>query len=108
MRFQQIKIFSIDDQKIAKSHVFLVGETVSTEGRAMWNNHQSGLTYWAPNVNIFRDPRWGRGQETPGEDPYVNGKYAHMFVKGMQGSHSKYIKTAPTCKHFDAYNLEKS
>lgn len=60
-------------------------QVVSTEARAMYNAERAGLTYRSPNVNIFRDPRWGRGQETPGEDPLVVSKYAAYFVRGLQG-----------------------
>ncbi|WCJ32040.1 beta-xylosidase 1 [Euphorbia peplus] len=64
---------------------FLIGSAIAVEARAMYNLGQAGLTFWAPNVNIFRDPRWGRGQETPGEDPMVSSAYAVEFVKGFQG-----------------------
>ncbi|KAL0459754.1 UNVERIFIED_CONTAM: putative beta-D-xylosidase 2 [Sesamum latifolium] len=59
-----------------------IGKVVSDEARAMYNGGMGGLTYWSPNVNIFRDPRWGRGQETPGEDPVVAAKYAASYVRG--------------------------
>eukprot|EP01083_Nonionella_stella_P090809 253753_1 len=85
-----------------------IGDVISTEGRAFSNYGSSSLTYWDPNINIFRDPRWGRGQEVPGEDPFVNAQYGINFVKGMQGDHPKYLKSAVTCKHFDAYSLEGS
>jgi hypothetical protein len=61
---------------------------------------------WSPNVNIFRDPRWGRGQETPGEDPTMASKYAVAFVKGMQGNSSAILQTSACCKHVTAYDLE--
>ncbi|KAL1550285.1 putative beta-D-xylosidase 2 [Salvia divinorum] len=84
-----------------------IGKVVSDEGRAMYNGGQAGLTYWSPNVNIFRDPRWGRGQETPGEDPVVVGKYAASYVKGLQGNnHNDRLKVAASCKHFTAYDLD--
>lgn len=85
-----------------------IGEAVSTEARGMSNVHNAGLTFWAPNINIFRDPRWGRGQETPGEDPYLNAEYAHQFVSGMQRGKEDptRIKASSCCKHFDAYSLE--
>lgn len=64
----------------------------------------TGLTFWAPNINIFRDPRWGRGQETPGEDPFWSGEYAAAFVRGMQeGEDARYLKVSACCKHFGAY-----
>eukprot|EP00937_MAST-01D_sp_MAST-1D-sp2_P005234 g5234.t1 len=89
-----------------------VGDATSTEGRGK-NNELTGqlyqgLTFWAPNVNIFRDPRWGRGQETPGEDPTVNSEYAAAFVQGMQGTHPKYLKVSACLKHFAAYSEETS
>ena len=62
---------------------------------------------WSPNVNIFRDPRWGRGQETPGEDPAVASRYAVAFVRGIQGnSSSSLLQTSACCKHATAYDLE--
>ncbi|KAE8693712.1 Beta-D-xylosidase 1 [Hibiscus syriacus] len=63
-------------------------------------------THWSPNVNIFRGPRWGRGQETPGEDPMVAGTYAASNVKGLQGNNGDRIKVAACCKHFTAYDLD--
>ena len=63
-----------------------------------------GLDFWAPNVNIFRDPRWGRGQETYGEDPFLTARMAVAFVEGMQGSNSRYYLTIATPKHFDVYS----
>ena len=83
-----------------------IGDVISTEGRAFANYGCSALTFWDPNINIFRDPRWGRGQEVPGEDPFVNAEYGINFVKGMQGDDDKYLKANVTCKHFDAYSLE--
>jgi beta-glucosidase-like glycosyl hydrolase len=66
-------------------------------------NVTTGLTFWAPNINIFRDPRWGRGQETPGEDPFWSGEYAAAFVRGMQeGEDGRYLKASACCKHFGA------
>jgi len=64
----------------------------------------TGLTYWAPNINIFRDPRWGRGQETYGEDPYLTSRFGVAFVKGMQGDDPKYLKTVATPKHFAVHS----
>ncbi|KAI9382345.1 hypothetical protein POPTR_014G122200v4 [Populus trichocarpa] len=83
-----------------------IGQVVSDEARAMFNGGVAGLTYWSPNVNIFRDPRWGRGQETPGEDPVVVGKYAASYVRGLQGSDGNRLKVAACCKHFTAYDLD--
>lgn len=83
-----------------------IGRVVSDEARAMYNGGVAGLTYWSPNVNIFRDPRWGRGQETPGEDPVLAGKYAASYVRGLQGSDGDRLKVAASCKHFTAYDLD--
>lgn len=86
-----------------------VGSAISDEARAvnnylLKNNKESirymGLTFWSPNVNIFRDPRWGRGQETYGEDPFLSGQIGASFIKGMQGNNPKYLKTAACAKHF--------
>ncbi|KAF8394645.1 hypothetical protein HHK36_020861 [Tetracentron sinense] len=83
-----------------------IGRVVSDEARAMYNGGMAGLTYWSPNVNIFRDPRWGRGQETPGEDPVVAGKYAASYVRGLQGNDGNRLKVAACCKHYTAYDLD--
>ncbi|XP_057958465.1 beta-D-xylosidase 1-like [Malania oleifera] len=77
----------------------------------MYNVGQAGLTYWSPNVNILRDPRWGRSQETPGEDPLVVSTYATSYVKGLQdvagqGNENR-LKVAACCKHYTAYDLDK-
>ncbi|MEX2428844.1 MAG: glycoside hydrolase family 3 N-terminal domain-containing protein [Bacteroidales bacterium] len=90
-----------------------IGDAVSDEARAINNHLQStgraqtlyqGLTFWSPNVNIFRDPRWGRGQETYGEDPYLSGTLGSAFVRGMQGDHPKYMKVATCAKHFAVHS----
>ncbi|KFK25272.1 hypothetical protein AALP_AA8G090500 [Arabis alpina] len=86
-----------------------IGKAVSTEARAMYNVGQAGLTFWSPNVNIFRDPRWGRGQETPGEDPMLTSKYAVAYVKGLQeadGEDPNRLKVAACCKHYTAYDVD--
>jgi len=84
-----------------------IGSAVSTEGRVFNNVGHAGNTFWAPNINIFRDPRWGRGHETPGEDPFLSGVYATQFVRGMQeGEDPRYLKTSACCKHFAAYSVE--
>ncbi|KAJ8763401.1 hypothetical protein K2173_002284 [Erythroxylum novogranatense] len=90
-----------------------MGQVVSTEARAMYNLGLAGLTYWSPNVNVFRDPRWGRGQETPGEDPLVVSIYAVNYVKGLQevgeegGSTSDdKLKVSSCCKHYTAYDVD--
>ncbi|CAN6484773.1 unnamed protein product [Victoria cruziana] len=75
----------------------------------MYNVGLAGLTFWSPNVNIFRDPRWGRGQETPGEDPLLTSKYAVHYVKGLQQTDSGYrdrLKVAACCKHYTAYDVD--
>ncbi|XP_031121321.1 beta-xylosidase/alpha-L-arabinofuranosidase 2-like [Ipomoea triloba] len=86
-----------------------IGKVISTEARAMHNYGLAGLTYWSPNMNIFRDPRWGRGQEVPGEDPTLTGKYAAAFVRGLQerddGNEEK-LKVAACCKHYTAYDVD--
>jgi len=88
-----------------------VGDTVSTEARASFNQHAhsdspryGGLTVWSPNINIFRDPRWGRGQETYGEDPYLTATLGTQFVEGVQGSDPFYLKADATPKHFVAHS----
>ena len=84
-----------------------IGQTISTEARAINNAGHAGLTFWTPNINLMRDPRWGRGQETPGEDPYLTSEYARHFVPGMQeGEDPRHIKASSCCKHYYAYDLE--
>ena len=88
-----------------------IGETVSTEGRAKYNEISSmgdrdiykGLTFWSPNINVFRDPRWGRGQETYGEDPFLISRLAIPFIKGLQGD-GEYMKAAACAKHFAVHS----
>src|SRR5205823_3954565 len=63
-----------------------------------------GLTVWSPNINLFRDPRWGRGQETYGEDPYLTGRLAVPFIRGLQGEDPRYLKTIATVKHFAVHS----
>lgn len=94
------------------SLLYQVSTVISTEGRAKFNlavaqNRRiqyMGLTFWTPNINIFRDPRWGRGQETYGEDPYLTATMATAFVKGLQGTNSRYLKTAACAKHFAVHS----
>ncbi len=89
-----------------------VADAISTEGRAKFNLQQSeddtdiykGLTFWSPNVNIFRDPRWGRGHETFGEDPYLTSRLGVRFVKGIQGHDENYLKAAACAKHFAVHS----
>ncbi|KAL2317715.1 hypothetical protein Fmac_031591 [Flemingia macrophylla] len=90
-----------------------IGKAIGKEARAVYNAGQAtGMTFWAPNINVFRDPRWGRGQETPGEDPFVNGKYSVAFVRGVQGDSFKggklgeRLQASACCKHFTAYDLD--
>jgi beta-glucosidase len=92
--------------------VHTMAQTISTEARAKYNeamrkdNHEMffGLTFWAPNINIFRDPRWGRGQETYGEDPFLTGRMAVAFVSGMQGQDPRYLKLVSTPKHYAVHS----
>ncbi len=89
-----------------------VGDTISTEARAKYSdaiahgNHRIyfGLTIWSPNINIFRDPRWGRGQETYGEDPYLTSRMGLAFVTGLQGDDPRYLKVVATPKHFAVHS----
>ncbi|MBN2157584.1 MAG: glycoside hydrolase family 3 C-terminal domain-containing protein [Candidatus Lokiarchaeota archaeon] len=88
---------------------FRIASAISDEARAINNTYYpygspftGGLTFWSPNVNLFRDPRWGRGQETYGEDPYLTGRLAVAFVKGLQGDDPTYLKLIATPKHFAA------
>ncbi|KAF8377229.1 hypothetical protein HHK36_030603 [Tetracentron sinense] len=84
-----------------------IGKVVSTEARAMYNVGLAGLTFWSPNINIFRDPRWGRGQETPGEDPLLSSKYGSGYVRGLQQTgDGDRLKVAACCKHYTAYDLD--
>lgn len=99
-----------------------VADVISTEARAKYNEslrhpapaaiqgggnspgRTAGLTYWSPNINIFRDPRWGRGQETYGEDPYLTGRMGVAFVTGLQGNDPHYLKTVSTPKHYAVHS----
>ncbi len=92
--------------------VYQVANTISTEARAKYNLgvkkdrrlQYMGLTFWSPNINIFRDPRWGRGQETYGEDPYLTSIMGSAYVRGMQGTDPLRLKTSATAKHFVAHS----
>lgn len=87
--------------------ILSVGEVISTEARARSNANRSGLDFWTPNINPFRDPRWGRGQETPGEDTYVVKQYIKNMVAGLQGgTQPDTYKIIATCKHYAAYYME--
>jgi beta-glucosidase len=85
----------IADEARAKHHEFL------RQGR---HGRYQGLTFWSPNINIFRDPRWGRGQETYGEDPYLTGRMGVAFVKGLQGDDPRYYEVIATAKHFAVHS----
>ncbi|KAI3961623.1 hypothetical protein MKW92_043321 [Papaver armeniacum] len=88
---------------------YAIGQVVSNEARAMYNVGLAGLTFWSPNINIYRDPRWGRGQETPGEDPLLSSRYGSAYVKGLQetgGDSSDRLKVAACCKHYTAYDVD--
>lgn len=88
-----------------------IGDVIAVEGRAKYNAYREeedrdiykGLTFWSPNVNIFRDPRWGRGHETYGEDPYLTGELGKAFVEGLQGD-GEYLKAAACAKHFAVHS----
>ncbi len=96
--------------------MYKAATVISDEARAKYNKAISrgqrgiyqGLTFWSPNINIVRDPRWGRGMETYGEDPYLTGEMGAEFVKGMQGNNPKYLKTDATPKHVAVYNGPES
>ncbi|KAL8058456.1 hypothetical protein ABFX02_03G019700 [Erythranthe guttata] len=93
---------------------YRIAKVIGTEARAIYNEGESiGMTFWSPNINIFRDPRWGRGQETPGEDPFLTSKYAVSFVRGIQGDSFEggdlkdgHLLASACCKHLTAYDLE--
>ena len=93
-----------------------VATAISDEARAMNNDSlkrgkhdlYQGLVFWSPNINIFRDPRWGRGQETYGEDPFLTGAIGTAFVKGMQGTDPRYLKTVATAKHYAVHSGPES
>ncbi|KAF2252937.1 glycoside hydrolase family 3 protein [Trematosphaeria pertusa] len=93
---------AFDDQLITD-----VATVIATEARAFNNANRTGLDFWTPNINPFRDPRWGRGQETPGEDPYHLSSYVHALINGLQGnSLDPYKRVVATCKHFAGYDIE--
>ena len=86
---------AISDEARAKHHEYL---------RRGQRNRYQGLTFWSPNINIFRDPRWGRGQETYGEDPYLTARMGVEFVKGLQGDDPQYLKVVATAKHYAVHS----
>ncbi len=104
---QAIGMAATFDKELLKE----VGNVISVEGRAKYNAYAQeedrdiykGLTFWSPNVNIFRDPRWGRGHETYGEDPYLTGELGEAFVEGLQGD-GEYLKAAACAKHFAVHS----
>src|ERR1700733_7641423 len=93
-----------------------ISNVISIEARAKYNEavrhdvHSIyyGLTIWSPNINIFRDPRWGRGQETYGEDPFLTGRLGVAFVEGLQGTNPDYFKAVATPKHFAVHSGPES
>src|SRR5690554_3063704 len=95
-----------------KELMYRVATAISDEARAKHHDFvrrgkrgiYQGLTFWSPNINIFRDPRWGRGHETYGEDPFVTGQMGLQFVKGLQGNDSRYLKTVATAKHYAVHS----
>jgi len=99
-----------------KASIHLMADYIGNEGRAINNesikNHSAAmytaLTYWSPNINIFRDPRWGRGQETYGEDPYLTAKMGGAFVNGLQGNDPKYLLAAACAKHYAVHSGPES
>ena len=90
------------------------GTIIGIEGRAIFNDYTSkhngetktwkGMTFWTPNINIFRDPRWGRGQETYGEDPYLTSEIGIEFVKGIQGDDPNYMLAMACAKHYAVHS----
>jgi len=105
---QAIGLAATFDDKL----VYRIADAISTEARAKFNEaikkenrtQYLGLSFWTPNINIFRDPRWGRGQETYGEDPFLTGRMGAAFVKGLQGNDPKYLKAAACAKHFAVHS----
>ena len=95
-----------------KDLMYKMADVISSEARAKYNDFQAkgkrgiyqGLTFWSPNINIFRDPRWGRGMETYGEDPYLTGEMGTQFIKGLQGNDPDYLKVIATAKHYAVHS----
>lgn len=104
---QPIAMASMFDEDIMKR----IGDVVATEARAKYNEAvkhgdrdiYKGLTFWSPNINLFRDPRWGRGQETYSEDPYLTARLGVSYIKGLQGD-GKYLKVAACAKHYAVHS----
>ena len=96
--------------------LFRVATAISDEARA--KHHEfvrrgkrgiyQGLTFWTPNINLFRDPRWGRGMETYGEDPYLTSRMAVQFIRGLEGDDPRYLKTVATAKHYAVHSGPES
>ena len=109
---QAIGMAATWDPNIVRS----MGNVISSEARAKYNqaqregNHRIfyGLTFWSPNINIFRDPRWGRGQETYGEDPYLTGRLGIAFIGGVQGNDLQHLRAVATSKHFAVHSGPES
>ena len=109
---QSITIANSWDEEL----MYNVANAISDEARAKYHESRRrgntgiyhGLTFWSPNINIFRDPRWGRGHETYGEDPFLTGRLGYQFVKGMQGDDPKYLKTVATAKHYAVHSGPES
>ncbi|MDR0635499.1 MAG: glycoside hydrolase family 3 C-terminal domain-containing protein [Treponema sp.] len=105
---QAIALAATFDEELAQA----VADVVSTEARAKFNMQQEegdhdiykGITFWTPNINIFRDPRWGRGHETYGEDPYLTSRMGFAFIRGLQGPNREQLKTAACAKHFAVHS----
>lgn len=96
-----------DTGLIHRAAMVISDEARAKHHQAVRQGHREiyeGLTFWSPNINIFRDPRWGRGMETYGEDPYLTGELAVQFVRGLQGDDPKYLKTVATPKHFAVHS----
>ena len=99
-----------------ESLLFRMATVISDEARAKYHQYvrdnsrqrYQGLTFWSPNINIFRDPRWGRGQETYGEDPFLTGRLGVQFIRGLQGDDPKYFKTIATVKHYAVHSGPES
>ena len=109
---QPIGLAATFDEELVRQ----IGDAVATEGRAKFNvaqrlknySRNAGLTFWSPNVNIFRDPRWGRGMETYGEDPFLTGTLGTAYVQGLQGDDPFYLKAAACAKHYAVHSGPES
>ena len=102
---QIINMGATFDMKLVRE----MASVISTEARVMNNEGQAGLVFFTPNINLFRDPRWGRGQETPGEDVYLTQTYVKYLLDGLEnGDDSRFVKIVANCKHFVAYDMEDS